>query len=235
MRPVAVFRFAPSEGPAYFADWLDRHALDWRLIPVDEGASVPVDPLEYSGIGMMGGPMSVTDPLPWIGSLSGLLRNAVAQRVPVIGHCLGGQLLAQALGARVRRSATPEIGWTDVDVTEATSGREWFGGRRRFTVFQWHYEIFDLPPGATRVLTNAFNPDQAYVVDDIHLGLQCHVEMTPALVESWCDIAAAEIAAPTQPSLQPRGEILRDMSARIGALQAVADDVYARWARALRR
>ena len=124
MKPVAVFRFSPSEGPAYFADWLDRHAVDWRLIPVDEGASVPVDPLEYSGIGMMGGPMSVTDPLPWIGPLSGLLRNAVAQRVPVIGHCLGGQLLAQALGARVDRTAMPEIGWIDVEVTRfATIGR----------------------------------------------------------------------------------------------------------------
>jgi len=234
MKPVAIFRFSPSEGPAYFADWLDRNAVDWRLIAVDEAADVPVDPLAYSGIAMMGGPMSVTDPLPWIGPLSGLLRNAVAQRVPVIGHCLGGQLLAQALGARVRRTATPEIGWVDVEASDVESGRDWFGGRRRFTVFQWHYEIFDLPAGATRVLTNAFNPDQAYVVDGIHLGLQCHVEMTPGLVEAWCDNAAGEIASPAPPALQSRGEIMRDMSGRIGALQAVADDVYARWSQALR-
>ena len=234
MKPVAIFRFSPSEGPAYFADWLDRHAVEWRLIALDEGANVPVDPLAYSGIAMMGGPMSVTDPLPWIEPLSGLLRDAVAQQVPVIGHCLGGQLLAQALGARVRRTATPEIGWVDVEASDAASGRDWFGGRRRFTVFQWHYEIFDLPAGATRVLTNAFNPDQAYVVDGIHLGLQCHVEMTPGLVEAWCDNAAGEIAAPALSSLQSRGEIMRDMSGRIGALQAVADDVYARWSQALR-
>ena len=234
MKPVAVFRFSPSEGPAYFADWLDRHAVDWRLIAVDEGVPVPVDPLAYSGIGMMGGPMSATDPLPWIEPLSRLLRSAVAQDVPVIGHCLGGQLLARALGARVRRTAAPEIGWIDVEAPDAASRREWFGGREFFTAFQWHYEVFDLPPGATRVLSNAFNPNQAYVIGNIHMGLQCHVEMTPALVESWCDIAAAEIAAPALPSVQPRGEILRDLQGRIDALQTVADAVYARWAHAFR-
>ena len=234
MKPVAILRFSPSEGPAYFADWLDRNAVDWRLIAVDGAADVPVDPLEYSGIAMMGGPMSVTDPLPWIETLSSLLRNAVARRVPVIGHCLGGQLLAQALGARVRRTATPEIGWVDVEVSDAASARDWFGGRLRFNAFQWHYEIFDLPAGATCVLTNAFNPDQAYVVDGIHLGLQCHVEMTPGLVEAWCDNAAAEIASPAPPALQSRGEIMGDLSGRIGALQSVADDVYARWSLALR-
>lgn len=235
MKPVAIFRFSSSEGPAYLAHWLDRHALDWRLIAIDEGASVPLDPLAYSGIGMMGGPMSVTDPLPWIAPLSDLLRGAVARGVPVIGHCLGGQLLAQALGARVERTAMPEIGWIDVDAPDPASRQDWFGGRPRFTAFQWHGEVFALPQGATRVLANAFNPNQGFIVDGIHLGLQCHVEMTPALVETWCDIAAAEIAAPTLPSLQPRGEILRDLPTRIGALQAVADDVYARWAQALRR
>ncbi|MDE2210624.1 MAG: type 1 glutamine amidotransferase [Betaproteobacteria bacterium] len=234
MKPVAIFRFSPSEGPAYFADWLDRHAVDWRLIAVDEGVPVPLDPLAYSGIGMMGGPMSATDPLPWIEPLSRLLRSAVAQDVPVIGHCLGSQLLAQALGARVRRTAAPEIGWIDVEAPDPASRREWFGGRESFTAFQWHYEVFDLPPGATRVLTNAFNPNQAYVIGNIHMGLQCHVEMTPVLVESWCDIAAAEIAAPVLPSLQSRGEILRDLQGRIAALQTVADVVYARWAHAFR-
>lgn len=235
MKPVAIFRFSPSEGPAYFGDWLDRHAIASRLIAVDEAAAVPDDPRAYSGIAMMGGPMSATDPLPWIEPLSRLLRSAVAQDVPVIGHCLGGQLLAQALGARVRRTPIPEIGWIDVETPDPASRREWFGDRRSFTVFQWHYEVFDLPPGATRVLTNPFNPNQAYVVGGIHMGFQCHVEMTPALVESWCDIVAGEVAAPAMPALQSRDEMLRDLPARIGALQAVADDVYARWARALRR
>ena len=78
----------------------------------------------------------------------------------------------------MRRAPTPEIGWIDVDVDDARAAREWFGGRARFETFQWHYDAFALPAGATRVLTNAFNANQAYVVADRHIGMQCHVEMT---------------------------------------------------------
>src|SRR5690242_13871566 len=118
MRPIAIFRFSKTEGPAHFAEWLDRASLPWTLIAVDEGHAIPDDPGRFSGIGMMGGPMSATDALPWIEPLSTLLRDAVETRVPVIGHCLGGQLLAQALGARVQRTNTPEIGWIDVETTD---------------------------------------------------------------------------------------------------------------------
>ncbi|MBA3775830.1 MAG: type 1 glutamine amidotransferase, partial [Betaproteobacteria bacterium] len=66
MRPVAIFRFSPSEGPAHFSEWLDREGIPWQLIAIDEGAAVPADPNAFAGIGMMGGPMSVNDPLPWV-------------------------------------------------------------------------------------------------------------------------------------------------------------------------
>ncbi len=129
----------------------------------------------------------------------------------MIGHCLGGQLLAQALGARVRRTEVPEIGWIDVEATDAVAQHAWFGGRARFTPFQWHYDVFDLPSGATRVLTNRFNANQAYVIDDRHIGFQCHIEMTRDLVETWCRTGADEIAAPATPPRQSRDGILRDM------------------------
>ena len=112
------------------------HALPWRLIALDDGAPVPADSSGFAGIGMMGGPMAVYDALPWVTPLSALLRDAVARGVPVIGHCLGGQLLAQALGARVARAPRPEIGWFDVYVDPSPSARAWFGGRERFTILQ---------------------------------------------------------------------------------------------------
>ena len=235
MRPIAIFRFSPTEGPAYFADWLDAHALPWQLVAVDAGDPVPADARAYSGIGMMGGPMSVNDALAWIDPLSRLLRDAVANDVPVIGHCLGGQLLAQALGARVQRTRVPEIGWIDVESTDASARQAWFGGRTRFTPFQWHYDVFDLPVGATRVLTNAFNANQAYVIGERHIGFQCHIEMTEDLVRTWCRSGADEIAAPGTPARQSRDEILRDLDDRLATLQAVAGGVYARWAQGLRR
>lgn len=235
MPDVAILRFSPTEGPAYFAAWLDARGLGWRLVPIDEGAAVPADPRAFAGIAMMGGPMSVNDALPWVAPLCSLLREAVAADVPVIGHCLGGQLLAKALGAPVRRAPTPEIGWIDVDVDDARAGKEWFGGRSRFETFQWHFETFALPAGATRVLTNAFNVDQAYVVADRHVGLQCHVEMTPDLVETWLASGAQELPQASTPALQSAADIRAGLEARTGALNAVADDVYARWAQGLRR
>jgi GMP synthase-like glutamine amidotransferase len=235
MRPIAIFRFSETEGPAHFAEWLDAQSLPWRLVAVDEGEPVPDDARAFAGIGMMGGPMSVNDALAWIEPLSRLLRDAVAHDVPVIGHCLGGQLLAQALGARVRAAEVPEIGWIDVASTDDAARDSWFGGRSAFTPFQWHYDVFDLPAGATRVLTNAFNPNQAYVVGKLHIGFQCHIEMTEELVRTWCRSGADEIAAPGTPPRQSRDEILRDLPARLVALQTVADGVYARWSQKLLR
>jgi GMP synthase-like glutamine amidotransferase len=232
MRPVAIFRFSPTEGPGYFGDWLGAYGVGQRLIAIDEGESVPRDPRAFSGIAMMGGPMSANDDLPWNTPLVALLREAVRADVPVLGHCLGGQLLAKALGARVARTAMPEIGWGDVRVPDAGDAEGWFGGRSAFTTFQWHYEIFSLPPGARRVLTNAWNPDQAYAIGK-HIGFQCHIEMTRSMVETWCRTGASELPEHTRGATQSRADVLIDLDARLEALSHVADDVYARWAEGL--
>jgi GMP synthase-like glutamine amidotransferase len=232
VRPIAIFRFSPTEGPGYFGDWLQAHALPQRLIAVDEGASVPRDPREFSGIAMMGGPMSANDELPWNAPLIALLRDAIEAQVPVLGHCLGGQLLAKALGGRVARTTAPEIGWSEVHVPDGAQARNWFGGRSSFTTFQWHYEIFSLPSGATRVLTNVWNPEQAYAVGK-HIGFQCHIEMTRPLIEAWCRTGAAELPERTQGATQSREDMFVDLDRRLGTLSRVADDVYARWAEGL--
>jgi len=235
MLPIAIFRFSPSEGPARFADWLDAQGYRWELVAIDEGAAVPADARAFAGIGMMGGPMSVNDALPWFPPLAALLRQAIAAKVPVIGHCLGGQLLAQALGARVTRAPIAEIGWIDVEVCDDGARAQWFGNRHAFTAFQWHYDAFSLPPGAVRVLTNNFNANQAYVVDGRHVGFQCHVEMTRELTESWLASGQSELPAVSSTSLQSAADIRRDLDARIAALGAVADDIYTQWARGLSR
>jgi GMP synthase-like glutamine amidotransferase len=233
-RPVAIFRFNRTEGPAYFAEWLDAQKIGWQLVPLDEGVPVPDDPRAFSGIGMMGGPMSVNDELPWIAPLSALLRAAVDREIPVIGHCLGGQLLARAMGAPVTRAKVAEIGWLDVDVCSRAAQQEWFGGRAAFNTFQWHYDAFAMPAGATWVLTNAFNANQAFVVDDRHIGLQCHIEMTRALTETWLASGSGELPAASTPAIHTAADIRQDLDARIGALHAVANDIYTRWARGLR-
>jgi len=233
MRPVAILRFSPTEGPAYFADWLERRGRAHAIVALDAGAPVPSDPRAFAGLALMGGPMGANDALPWIEPVCGLLRTAVEAGIPVLGHCLGGQLLAKALGAPVVRADVPEIGWIDVDVTDARARGDWFGGRPRFTTFQWHYDSFALPAGAVPVLANAFNPNQAYVVDGRHIGLQCHVEMTRPLVETWLASGASELPATSSASAQSAADIRRDLDRRLAELHAVADDVYARWATGL--
>ena len=231
MKPVAIFRFSPTEGPGHFGDWLDAQYVAWKLIALDRGEAVPVAARAFAGIGMMGGPMSVNDELPWKSPLLALLRGAVDADVPVIGHCLGGQLFAKALGGQVSRTTTPEIGWGDVDV-DLPAAAPWLGPRARFTTFQWHYDVFSLPPGTVRLLTNAFNPDQAFGIGK-HIGFQCHIEMTREMVETWCRTGADELPANSVGAMQSEADILRDVDARLAALARVADDVYARWAQGL--
>lgn len=233
MRPVAIFRFSPGDEPGRFAQWLEARRRPWQLIALHAGEPVPPDASAYSGIGMMGGPMSVNDALPWVAPMAALLRDAVDREVPVIGHCLGGQLLAKALGGSVGRARTTEIGWIDVEVSDPTTAQEWFGGRERFTTFEWHYEAFTLPPGAVRMLTNRFNDNQGYVIAGRHVGFQGHIEMTAEIARSWVSLSSDELPAQPTAATQPASEILRDLERRVGALNTVADAVYARWARNL--
>lgn len=235
MKPVAIFRHYRTEGPGYFATYLERHGLPWRIIRIDAGDPVPVDLSAYRGVAFMGGPMSVNDPLPWIAPVLGLIRGCVAADVPVLGHCLGGQLMAKALGGTVQPQASKEIGWGEVEVAGSETAARWFGADLRvFTTFHWHGETFSVPPGATAVLSSAHCANQGFVMGK-HLALQCHVEMTAELIEAWCHSGAEEIATCPGPAVQSPEEIQRDLDRRLARLHAVADRVYARWVEGLAR
>ncbi len=229
MKPVAIFRHAPTEGPGYFATVLDRHRVPWRVIKVDAGEAVPVDPHAFSGLAFMGGPMSVNDDLPWIASVLALIRAAADADVPVLGHCLGGQLMSKALGGAVSRNPVKEIGWGDVDVPDNATAQQWFGhAAPTFEAFHWHGETFTIPPGAERVLSNAYCGNQAFALGP-HLGMQCHVEMTHDMINAWCKTGAGEIARSKSLSVQSITLIKVDLEPRLAELRRVADGVYQRW------
>lgn len=236
MKPVAIFRHAPTEGPGYFATYLAERSIPWKLLAIDEGIRVPRDIRQFSGVALMGGPMSVNDALPWIAPVLEFVREAVRKDVPVIGHCLGGQLMSKALGGEVTRNKYKEIGWGEVAVEDNGVAREWFGSLAAFEAFHWHGDTFSIPPGGTRVLGNPHCANQAFAMGK-HLGLQCHVEMDPELVAAWCaEEGAREIeAAKASPAVQPVTKIQRNLDARLAALQAVARQVYDRWAGSLAR
>ena len=234
MKPVAIFRHAATEGPGYFATVLTRHGMPWRVIKIDEGEAVPADPREFSGLVFMGGPMSVNDDLPWIAPVLGLIRAAADSGVPLLGHCLGGQLMAKALGGKVARNPVKEIGWGRVDVSRNGVAGQWFGaGLASFDAFHWHGETFTIPSGATRIASSPHCENQAFALGP-HLGMQCHIEMTRELIEAWCESGAREIARAKSPAVQKVEDILRGVDARIRALHRVADRVYRRWTAGLK-
>jgi GMP synthase - Glutamine amidotransferase domain len=236
MKPVAIFRHHVTEGPGYFATYLERRGVPWTLVKIDQGDPVPADPLAYSGIAFMGGPMSANDDLPWIRESIALVRRAADADVPVLGHCLGGQLMAKALGGQVTRNPVKEIGWGAVAVTEDALARRWFGETSSgFDVFHWHGETFSIPPSATRLLSSAHCENQAFALGK-HLGMQCHVEMTEQLIRDWCRNWGREVSALAArvASVQTPEEMTANLRARVPALHAIADRVYAEWIKGLR-
>jgi len=233
VKPVLVFRCARTEGPGHFATFLASHGVDWKLVALDEGEAVPASSEPFAGLAFMGGPMSANDELPWTQPVLALMRDAVGLGVPVIGHCLGAQMLARALGARVSANPVKEIGWGRVRVEDTPLARDWFGGEpREFVAFQWHGETFSIPPGGERILTGEHCANQAYVVGGRHLGLQCHVEMTPEMIASWIESGARELEeSRASPAVQAGARIAEEAPRRLPALGAVANRLYGRWLR----
>ncbi|MBM3346434.1 MAG: type 1 glutamine amidotransferase [Betaproteobacteria bacterium] len=234
MKPVAIFRHSPTEGPGYFATYLDNHGVPWRLMKLDEGEAVPARADAFAGLCFMGGAMSVNDPLPWIAPVLSLIRDAVEEDLPVIGHCLGGQLMSKALGGVVSRNTVKEIGWGAVRLEKVADARHWFGECSEFMSFHWHDEAFTIPSEAVRLAGSDYCPNQAFALGP-HLGMQCHVEMTPELIRAWCADWERELVNRASASVQTPQQMLEDMDQRVRALHRVAERLYGRWIEGLKR
>lgn len=233
MKPVVIFRHLAIEGPGYFATFLDNNHIPWQLIKIDAGETTPTSIDQYSGLVFMGGPMSVNDELPWIPPTLELIRQAIAQDIPVLGHCLGGQLMSKALGGAINSSPAKEMGWHKVDVADNPIARQWLNQFKTFDSFHWHGENFTLPEGAARLISSRYCENQAFAMG-IHLGMQCHVEMTEAMVKEWCIENNEDIANPTGSSVQTAAEILENIAERVSASNKVADVLYTKWIEGLK-
>jgi GMP synthase-like glutamine amidotransferase len=233
MKPVLIFRHVAAEGAGYLVEFLDANHIPWQLVKIDAGDKVPESILSFSGMVLMGGPMSVNDDLPWIPPVLNLIRAAVAADIPVLGHCLGGQLISKALGAQVTQNPVKEIGWAEVVVSESMSANTWFGVMQSFNGFHWHGETFALPTGATHLLASQHCQNQAYAIGK-HLAFQCHIEMTPDMVVSWCEIGQQEILdASTSPAVQSVQVITENLPLHCFFLNKVANRVYTQWIKGL--
>lgn len=225
---VLAFRHSPSEGIGSIAEALSSHNIACRPLDLYAAPDTAFSLQGAAGLILMGGPMSVNDDLPWIPREIHAIGEAIHRGIPVLGICLGSQLIARALGARVYRNTVKEIGWSPIHWTQAAQSDALFAGfRGAETVFQWHSETFDLPSGAELLAGSAACPHQAFRASDTVYGLQFHLEVTPAIIADWLHQDAACGAA--REAVTPI-----DPSAHAARTSQIAGTVFHRWCQLLR-
>ncbi|WP_374515374.1 type 1 glutamine amidotransferase [Niveibacterium sp.] len=233
--PIAVIQNVANDGPGYFADWAERYDHSLQVVKVWAGEMVPTSIAGYAGLCVLGGPMSVNDELPHLRATEHLIREAIASDVPVLGHCLGGQLMASACGARIRRAPRQEIGWITIDAEAHPTALNWFGAER-FEIFQWHGDSFELPVGAQLIASSEHCRHQAFSLGRLHLAMQFHCEITAEKIAAWTSSAEgqAEIAASDSPGVQSVTAIGAQTARLLPQSHRIAEAIYRRWASGLR-
>lgn len=187
-----ILQHVPFEDTGSIAEWLkSRNATTTYTRFFANQSLLPIEGLDL--VVIMGGPMSVNDEsdLPWLRDEKDFIRNAFRRNVPMLGICLGAQLIASALGARVYRNTHKEIGW--FPVVSVPSKETVFHFPEEFHAFHWHGETFDLPEGAIHLAKNKVCTHQAFQIGDCVLSLQFHLETTPESARSLIENCRDEL------------------------------------------
>ena len=190
---VLVLQHIACETPGAFEDLLRARGAELHRVELDEGDPLPDDARSFDLIVAMGGPMSVNDEAehPWLRDEKRLIGDAVRAGVAFWGACLGVQLLAASLGARVYPGSTPEVGLLPVTLTDdALADPVFVGLPRELPTLQWHGDTFDLPEGAVRLAGSAAYPNQAFRWGHRSYGVQFHVEVSDAMAAEWGTVPA---------------------------------------------
>jgi len=229
MAKVWVLQHHPAENLGAIAEALESAALAWQYVRVFDGRPVPTDMKGAGGLIVMGGPEAVyrLDRYPYLRDEIALIENALKAGRPVLGVCLGSQLLAAALGANVRRAAHKEIGWYPVRLrSEAKDDRLLGGVPEEFVACHWHSDIFDLPAGAVPLASSELTELQGFRYGENAWGLLFHAEMTQQIV--------AALVSEFGEGLKRVGidgdEILASAPRHLAALSKIAGTIFGRWA-----
>lgn len=183
-----IFQNAEGEGPGIFADCLKRRNWGSKVIAFNLGETIPEDWKDYSLLLVMGGFMNVYEEsiYPFLREETLVIKQAFRIKLPVMGFCLGAQLMAKALNAKVLRGPVKEIGWYRVSLT--AQGQNDILLRlfpRKTTVLQWHGDTFELPDGAVRLFSSTNYPNQAMRIGNMNYGFQFHFEITREMINEW--------------------------------------------------
>jgi GMP synthase (glutamine-hydrolysing) len=229
MAKIWVIQHHQVENLGNIAEALEGAALAWQYIRTFEGQPVPKDMKGAGGLILMGGPQGVyeADEAPYLKDEMRLIESALKDNRPVLGVCLGSQLLAAALGAKVYKGSRREIGWYPVHLTsEAGNDRLLKGVPEQFTAFHWHGDIFDLPRDSVALASSEISPIQAFRYGDKAYGFLCHLEVTEASVHAM----VREFTDETKHA-SLRADILGGIDDNAEPLAEIAETVFGRWAR----
>lgn len=228
MKSVVVLQHAGSENLGTIEDALSAAGVRCRYVRSFEGQPVPREVDDASGLIVMGGPMGVyeTARFPFLLQELDLIRGFLKAERPILGVCLGSQLLAAALGATVRQGRQKEIGWYPVTASlESRRDTLWSDQPSRFVAYHWHGDVFDLPEGAVLLASSEISPVQSFRFGDRAYGLLFHLEVTKRHIQGMLDEFAAEVQ---EEGLSAAG-ILREGESFLGPLQQIGVAVFRRW------
>jgi GMP synthase-like glutamine amidotransferase len=223
-----VLQHVAVEGPGTLAPYLEARGWQLDTVALYAGARLPEEARGYQAVIVMGGPMGVYDEAeyPFLRDEHHFLRRAIAQEVPLLGVCLGSQLLAKALRARVYRNPQKEIGWYTVDLTPAGATDPLFAGLTSpVPVFQWHGDAFDIPAGAISLASSPLCAHQAFRYGERVYGLLFHLELTPAIIHRWIEAFQDELVS-LRGSIDP-DRIVAELPYRLAAYQQAGARVFA--------
>jgi GMP synthase (glutamine-hydrolysing) len=184
---ILVLQHHPEEGPGSLGDFLLQKGAELKTVHAYDGETLPDSAEGFAALISMGGPMNVyeEDAHPWLAPENRLLAKAAQAGLPILGVCLGAQLLAKALGTKVVRSPGEEIGWYDAELTAAAAADPLLAGvAAKVPVMQWHGDMFQVPEGGRLLATGRPCPHQAFGYKNAY-GFQFHVEVTPEILKAW--------------------------------------------------
>ena len=230
MAKIYVLQHHPVENLGTIADALEGNELAWQYVRVADGQPVPANMKGAGGLIVMGGPMGVsqTDRYPWLRDEMRLIEDATGSNLPVLGICLGAQILAAALGAKVDRNPNgKEIGWHPIRLSDAAKDDRLMRDLpETMTPFHWHGDIFDLPAGAVSLASSDKTPCQAFRHGDKTYGFQFHFEVTHQSIAAMANAFAKDLARQNIAADQ----MIAQTAEFLPALEKTSDKVFSRWA-----
>jgi GMP synthase (glutamine-hydrolysing) len=234
MPGLFVLQHLAAEPLGTIGDALEARGIEAKYIRVFDGEPVPDDLNGASGLVVMGGSMGVYErnEYPFLSQEIRLIEMALRAEKPVVGICLGSQLLAAALGAEVRKAHRKEIGWFPVSLTEAATGDRLFSEiEDSFAAYHWHEDVFDLPRGARSLASSAQTQCQAFCYGSSAYGFLFHLEATQGIVEDMTRGFADEL---DEEKIDAH-VIIEETRKHLPEFQRIAGSVFRRWASLIER